>query len=52
MQYPPGVPLLVPGERISEEILRLTARLQNSGYSMQGPDDHSLRYIRVLRERN
>ena len=52
MQYPPGVPLLVPGERITEEILRRTVTLQSSGYSMQGLNDHSLRHIRVLRERN
>ena len=48
MRYPPGVPLLVPGERITEAIIRRTELLQKCGYSMQGMEDHSLRQIRVI----
>lgn len=34
--YPPGVPLLVPGEQITEEIIRKAAYLQGLGFELQG----------------
>ena len=48
MLYPPGVPLLVPGERIRPGILRDLLALKDAGYSVQGPEDRSLKQIRVL----
>lgn len=48
--YPPGVPLLVPGERIREEELRLLLRDQKLGYSLQGMEDYSGKYLRVVKE--
>lgn len=50
MQYPPGVPLLVPGERIFGELIRSVERIQSRGYSLQGLSDNTLRQIRVIRE--
>ncbi len=46
--YPPGVPLLVPGERIPADMIRQVLDLKKKGYSLQGTDDHSLETIRVL----
>ncbi len=46
--YPPGVPLLVPGEPIPASLIRTVLDLKQKGYALQGPDDHSLETIRVL----
>ena len=46
--YPPGVPLLVPGERISAGIIRKAYEMWNGGYSLQGPEDHTLQRIHVI----
>ena len=35
--YPPGSPLVVPGERISEELIRLIGAYQAAGFSIEGP---------------
>ena len=34
--YPPGVPILVPGERITEEIIRKAEQLKSLGFELQG----------------
>ena len=34
--YPPGVPLLVPGEQITEEIIRKAEYLKGLGFELQG----------------
>jgi arginine/lysine/ornithine decarboxylase len=39
--YPPGVPLLVPGERIGEELLKTAEKLKTRGCSLQGLSDYS-----------
>ena len=39
MCYPPGIPILAPGERITEEILRYIAYAKEKGCSMTGPED-------------
>ena len=46
--YPPGVPLLVPGERIRAGIFCTAKAMLENGYSMQGLDDRSLQFIRVI----
>ena len=50
MLYPPGVPLLVPGERIPAETIRFTLEMQQHGYTLTGPADYSLQQIRVIQE--
>lgn len=37
--YPPGIPFIVPGEVISEEILKKFLLLQENGYELQGLSD-------------
>ncbi len=48
--YPPGIPLLVPGERISEELLQRLERERNAGLALRGMADESGRAIRVVME--
>ena len=48
--YPPGVPLLVPGERIGEEVPALASELKARGYSLQGLSDYSAESILTVKE--
>ncbi len=46
--YPPGTPILTPGERISDQILAHLCRCRDVGFSLVGMADHSMKRIRVL----
>lgn len=46
--YPPGIPCLLPGELISQEMVDYLSYLAQSGASVQGPEDHSLQFINVI----
>lgn len=46
--YPPGVPFLVPGERITDEALRLIRRYQAAGLEVLGGTDEALERLLVL----
>ncbi len=46
--YPPGIPILAPGERITQEILEHVQYAKEKGCSMTGPEDPELKYINVL----
>ena len=48
--YPPGVPQLLPGERISEGIVTHLTALARSGARLHGASDPRFRTINVLRE--
>lgn len=47
--YPPGIPLLVPGEEISEDFLLQAEHLKEQGMYLQGFSDYSQKKIRVLK---
>ena len=47
--YPPGIPILVPGERISRGVLDKVKQFQQRGYSIQGLEEYSLRKIQVMK---
>ena len=47
--YPPGIPFVVPGEKISQEVVNLVKRYQKCGYSVQGMADQNCKEIRVVR---
>ncbi len=47
--YPPGIPFVVPGERISQRVVELVRRYQECGYSVQGMADPNCKEIRVVR---
>jgi arginine decarboxylase len=46
--YPPGIPLLCPGERISAEIIAYCLRLQKAGLHISGPEDYMLKTVKVV----
>ncbi len=48
MCYPPGIPILSPGERITEEILDYIEYAKAKGCSMTGPEDPEIRNLNVL----
>lgn len=47
--YPPGIPFLVPGERISSSILDQLRVWKQQGLDIQGLSDYTLKKIHVLR---
>ena len=49
MCYPPGIPVLAPGERITEEILDYIRYAKAKGCSMTGPEDPEITYLNVLK---
>ena len=49
--YPPGIPLVVPGERLDREAVRAIRALQAAGCRIQGPEDASLETLRVVKTR-
>ena len=48
MCYPPGIPILAPGERITKEILDYIAYAKVKGCSMTGPEDPQIEHLNVL----
>jgi arginine/lysine/ornithine decarboxylase len=47
--YPPGIPLLAPGELITKEILEYIAYARERGCSITGPEDLELEKLNVWR---
>ena len=48
--YPPGIPMLVPGECISAELLSCIGQLLENGFSLYGPRRAADKYLQVVRE--
>lgn len=48
--YPPGIPILAPGEKITKEILDRISWYQSMGFSVQGLSDPSLYSIMTVAE--
>jgi lysine decarboxylase len=46
--YPPGIPLLCPGERISQDVIEYCQRLQEAGLHISGPEDYLLKTVKVV----
>ena len=46
--YPPGIPILAPGEEVTDPILETILEYQRRGLPVQGPQDHSLQYLKVI----
>lgn len=49
MCYPPGIPILAPGERITEEILTYIRYAKKKGCQMTGPEDMNIQYLNVMK---
>lgn len=48
MCYPPGIPILAPGEMITDEIINYILYAKEKGCSMQGTEDPAVEYLKVL----
>ena len=46
--YPPGIPIIYPGEKISKEIIDYVDLQKNNGGNVIGPEDANLNTIRVV----
>ena len=49
MCYPPGIPILAPGEQITAEILDYIQFAKKKGCSMTGPEDPDISRLNVLK---
>jgi arginine/lysine/ornithine decarboxylase len=49
MIYPPGIPILAPGEEITEENIYYIEEHLQAGLPVQGPEDPTMRMIRVIK---
>ncbi|WP_301860506.1 aminotransferase class I/II-fold pyridoxal phosphate-dependent enzyme [uncultured Megasphaera sp.] len=47
--YPPGIPVIALGERMTAEVLTYIREKMAAGYTPNGPADGSLRTIRILK---
>jgi len=50
MVYPPGIPIFIPGEIITDENLLYTRKNIEAGLPVQGAEDDQLKTIRVIKE--
>ncbi len=48
MCYPPGIPILAPGELITKDILDYILYAKEKGCSMTGPEDMELTRLNVM----
>ena len=48
MCYPPGIPILAPGERVTQEIIDYIDYAKEKGCSMTGPEDLMIERLNVL----
>jgi len=49
MCYPPGIPILAPGEKITKDILAYIQYAREKGCFMTGPEDMKIERINVIR---
>ena len=50
MCYPPGIPILAPGERITEDIIDYICYAKEKGCSLTGPQDMNIETLHVIKE--
>ena len=50
MCYPPGIPILAPGELITDEILEYITYAKEKGCFLTGPEDLELERLNVIKE--
>jgi arginine decarboxylase len=52
MAYPPGIPIICPGERITKEVIEYANTLKSEGCLLQGTEDPEAEVIQVLADKN
>lgn len=50
MCYPPGIPILAPGERVTESVLRYINYAREKGCSLTGPADADIQMLAVVEQ--
>ncbi|TWT04768.1 aminotransferase class I/II-fold pyridoxal phosphate-dependent enzyme [Planomicrobium sp. CPCC 101079] len=50
MVYPPGIPIFIPGEIITQENIEYIRMNVEAGLPVQGPEDDTLQMLRVIKE--
>lgn len=50
MAYPPGIPIVCPGEKITKEIIDYVQNLKDTGLYVQGTEDPEVEYIKIVSE--
>ena len=48
MCYPPGIPIIAPGEKITKEIVKYVHYAQKKGCQITGPEDMSIKNLQVI----
>ena len=51
MCYPPGIPILAPGEEITDDIIEYILYAKEKGCSMTGPEDEKIEKLNVVTEK-
>ena len=49
MCYPPGIPLLAPGEQVTQAIVEHIVYAKEKGCTLTGPEDEEIRQLNVLK---
>mgnify|MGYP000900390193 CR=1 FL=1 len=49
MSYPPGIPILAPGERVTQEIIEHILYAKEKGCSLTGSEDPAIERLNVLK---
>jgi len=52
MVYPPGIPIFIPGEIITEDNIKYTRKNIEADLPVQGAEDNELKTIRVIKKKN
>ena len=47
--YPPGIPVICPGEEITKEIINYIRTMQKIGLKIVGPQDATLKMIKIIK---
>ncbi|MDD2973394.1 MAG: aminotransferase class V-fold PLP-dependent enzyme [Lachnospiraceae bacterium] len=47
--YPPGIPIVAPGELMTEHILELINAYKKAHYAVQGPEDYKMEKLSVIK---
>ena len=50
MSYPPGIPMLAPGERVTAQIVQWIAYAKRKGCLLTGPESMDVSRLNILKE--
>ncbi|MBT2614305.1 hypothetical protein, partial [Bacillus sp. ISL-78] len=47
--YPPGIPIFIPGELITEDNINYIRKNIEAGLPVQGPEDPEIKHLRIIK---